>query len=147
MVSLLGALLSGAAGFASFVFSLGAMLYITELNEKVVASIVAGAFCLLISYIASERPNSEGARALSALADRLIRRRYREPLYHTVLERYVQLITRNGVKEKVRSEVRLETGLRVRPDGTIVLPNGSETTLRQNQLATFNGNIIDAPAR
>ena len=36
------ALLSGAAGFASFVFSLGAMLYITELNEKVVASIVAG---------------------------------------------------------------------------------------------------------
>ena len=26
-----------------------------------------------------------------------IRRRYREPLYHTVLERYVQLITRHGV--------------------------------------------------
>ena len=49
------AILSGAAGVASFVFSLGAMLYITELNEKIVASIVAGAFCLLISYIASER--------------------------------------------------------------------------------------------
>jgi hypothetical protein len=28
-----------------------------------------------------------------------IRRRYREPLYHTVLERYVQLITRNGVTQ------------------------------------------------
>jgi diguanylate cyclase (GGDEF)-like protein len=66
------ALLSGAAGFASFVFSLGAMLYITELNEKVVASIVAGAFCLLVSYIASERPNSESARALAALGDRLL---------------------------------------------------------------------------
>jgi diguanylate cyclase (GGDEF)-like protein len=66
------ALLSGAAGFASFIFSLGAMLYITELNEKVVASIVAGAFCLLISYIASERPNSESARALAALGDRLL---------------------------------------------------------------------------
>ncbi|HEU5286753.1 MAG TPA: EAL domain-containing protein [Sphingomicrobium sp.] len=66
------ALLSGAAGFASFVFSLSAMLYITELNEKIVASIVAGAFCLLISYIASERPNSESARALAALGDRLL---------------------------------------------------------------------------
>jgi diguanylate cyclase (GGDEF)-like protein len=66
------ALLSGAAGFASFLFSLGAMVYITELNEKVVASIVAGAFCLLVSYIASERPNSESARALAALGDRLL---------------------------------------------------------------------------
>ncbi|HEU4704923.1 MAG TPA: EAL domain-containing protein [Sphingomicrobium sp.] len=66
------ALLSGAAGFASFVFSLSALLYITELNEKIVASIVAGAFCLLISYVASERPNSESARALAALGDRLL---------------------------------------------------------------------------
>ena len=64
------ALLSGAAGFASFLFSLGAFLYITELNDQIIASIVAGAFCLLISYIASERPNSESARALAALGDR-----------------------------------------------------------------------------
>ncbi len=66
------ALLSGAAGFASFVFSLGALLYITEFNEKILASLIAGAFCLLISYIASERPNSENARALAALGDRLL---------------------------------------------------------------------------
>ena len=66
------ALLSGAAGFASFVFSLWAFLYITSFNQQVVASIAAGAFCLLISYIASERPNSESARALAALADRLL---------------------------------------------------------------------------
>jgi diguanylate cyclase (GGDEF)-like protein len=65
-------LLSGAAGFASFVFSLTAFLYITEFNEQILASIIAGTFCLLISYIASERPNSESARALAALADRLI---------------------------------------------------------------------------
>jgi diguanylate cyclase (GGDEF)-like protein len=38
----------------------------------VIASIVAGTFCLLVSYIASERPNSESARALSALGDRLL---------------------------------------------------------------------------
>jgi diguanylate cyclase (GGDEF)-like protein len=66
------ALLSGAAGFASFIFSLSAFLYITSFNQQVVASLVAGAFCLLVSYIASERPNSESSRALSALGDRLL---------------------------------------------------------------------------
>lgn len=33
-----------------------------------------------------------------------VRRRCREPLYHTVLERYVQLITRNGVTQGVFPE-------------------------------------------
>ena len=66
------AILSCAAGVASFVFSLGALLYITEFNEKLLAAIVAGAFCLLISYVASERPNSENARALAALRNRLM---------------------------------------------------------------------------
>ncbi|HKX91472.1 MAG TPA: EAL domain-containing protein [Sphingomicrobium sp.] len=66
------AILSCAAGVASFLFSLGALLFITEFNEKIVAAIIAGAFCLLISYVASERPNSESARALAALSDRLM---------------------------------------------------------------------------
>ena len=66
------AILSGAAGLASFLFSLAAFLYITELDKQIVASLVAGAFCLLISYVASERPNSESARALTALAERLL---------------------------------------------------------------------------
>src|SRR5689334_10088367 len=66
------AILSCAAGVASFLFSMGAFLYITEINEQILAALVAGTFCLLISYIASERPNSESARALSALGDRLL---------------------------------------------------------------------------
>ena len=66
------AILSCAAGVASFLFSLAALLYLTEFNTKVLAAIVAGAFCLLVSYIASERPNSEGARALNALGERLL---------------------------------------------------------------------------
>jgi diguanylate cyclase (GGDEF)-like protein len=65
-------LLSCAAGFASFVFSLAALLYLTEFDAKILAALAAGGFCLLVSYIASERPNSESARALSALADRLL---------------------------------------------------------------------------
>jgi len=66
------AILSCAAGTASFLFSLGALLYLTEFDEKMLAALVAGAFCLLVSYIAAERPNSENARALSALSERLL---------------------------------------------------------------------------
>jgi len=66
------AILSCVAGFASFLFSLAAFLYITEFDTKLLAALAAGAFCLLISYIASERPNSESARALTALGDRLL---------------------------------------------------------------------------
>ena len=66
------AILSCVAGVASFLFSLGALLFLTEFDQKMVAAIVAGAFCLLISYIAAERPNSESARALAALSERLL---------------------------------------------------------------------------
>ncbi|HEX8840945.1 MAG TPA: EAL domain-containing protein [Sphingomicrobium sp.] len=66
------AILSCAAGVASFLFSLAALLYITELDEKILAALTAGTFCLLVSYIASERPNSESARALNALGERLL---------------------------------------------------------------------------
>jgi diguanylate cyclase (GGDEF)-like protein len=66
------AILSGAAGVASFLFSLIALLYLTEFDQKIVAALVAGTFCLLVSYIASERPNSESARALAALSERLM---------------------------------------------------------------------------
>ena len=65
-------ILSCAAGFASFVFSLAALLSLTEFDEKLVASLTAGVFCVLISYVAAERPNSESARALANLCDRLM---------------------------------------------------------------------------
>ena len=57
---------------ASFLFSLTALLYLTEFDQKILAALVAGAFCLLVSYIAAERPNSESARALAALSERLL---------------------------------------------------------------------------
>jgi diguanylate cyclase (GGDEF)-like protein len=66
------AILSCTAGFASFVFSLAGLLYLTAFDQKIVAALAAGTFCLLISYVASERPNSESARALAALGDRLL---------------------------------------------------------------------------
>src|ERR1700741_2817898 len=66
------AVLSCAAGAASFIFSLTALLYLTEFDQKILAALVAGTFCLLISYVAAERPNSESARALTALSERLL---------------------------------------------------------------------------
>ncbi|NJC06818.1 diguanylate cyclase (GGDEF)-like protein [Sphingomonas kaistensis] len=65
-------LLSGLAGVASFVFSLYVFVTITQLPQQITAAVVAGAFCLVVCYIAAERPNSEGARALAALRDRLL---------------------------------------------------------------------------
>ncbi len=44
-----------------------------------------------------------------------IRRRYREPLYHHVLERYVQLITRNGVTQGIFPEGGLTRDGHLRP--------------------------------
>lgn len=44
-----------------------------------------------------------------------IRRRFREALYHTVLERYVQLITRNGVTQGIFPEGGLSRDGKLRP--------------------------------
>jgi glycerol-3-phosphate O-acyltransferase len=44
-----------------------------------------------------------------------IRRQFREPLYHTVLERYVQLITRNGVTQGIFPEGGLSRDGALRP--------------------------------
>jgi glycerol-3-phosphate O-acyltransferase len=44
-----------------------------------------------------------------------VRRGYREPLYHTVLERYVQLITRNGVTQGIFLEGGLSRDGSFRP--------------------------------
>ncbi len=66
------AILSGMAGIASFVFSLAMFINIKELDGQILASIVAGLFCLLISFAASERPNASSARAMSSLAERLL---------------------------------------------------------------------------
>jgi glycerol-3-phosphate O-acyltransferase len=44
-----------------------------------------------------------------------IRRRFREPLYHVVLERYVQLITRNGVTQGIFPEGGLSRDGKLRP--------------------------------
>ena len=65
-------LLSALAGAASFVFTLMALLVLREIDEKVLAAITMGSFALLITWIASERPNSGQARAIKAVIERLL---------------------------------------------------------------------------
>ena len=64
--------LSVAAGLSAFALTLLGFLLLGSLNQQVAASVVFGLFALTIVYLAAERPNSEHARAVSALIDRLM---------------------------------------------------------------------------
>jgi len=57
------------------------------------------------------------------------------------------LMTRNGVTEKVNSDVRLPNGVSIKPSGIVVLSNGNTVTLRPDQFLDLNGVLRDAPAR
>lgn len=67
-----GKLISAFAGIASFLFTLAALLLLSDLDDQVLASLGIGLFALLIVWVAAERPNSAHARAVSALIDRLL---------------------------------------------------------------------------
>ncbi|MDB4906845.1 MAG: Glycerol-3-phosphate 1-O-acyltransferase [Gemmatimonadetes bacterium] len=80
---------------------------------------------VLVSYalagqVAISYAVGEWARAFplevvfKAFGSYFVRRRYREPLYHTVLERYVQLITREGVTQGIFLEGGLTRDGRLR---------------------------------
>ena len=56
-------------------------------------------------------------------------------------------ITRGGVTQQVTSDVRLESGIRVQPNGTITLANGTRVNLKPGQLLTFDGVLQEARQR
>jgi len=81
---------------------------------------------VLVSYalagdVAISYAVGEWARAFplehlfKAFGSYFVRRRYREPLYHTVLERYVHLITRQGVTQGIFLEGGLTRDGKLRP--------------------------------
>ena len=81
---------------------------------------------VLVGYVLSGRVAisyavGEWARAFpleyifKSFGSYFIRRRYREPLYHTVLEKYVQLVTRNGVTQGIFPEGGLSRDGRLAP--------------------------------
>src|SRR6266496_2747132 len=68
-----------------------------------------------------------------------IRRRYREPLYHAVLERYVQLITRNGVTQGIFPEGGLTRDGRLRPSKLGLVDSASCSAWRRTSWRTWAG--------
>ena len=95
---------------------------------------------VLVSYalagrVAISYAVGEWARAFplehifKAFGSYFVRRRYREPLYHAVLERYVQLITREGVTQGIF----LEGGLT--RDGRLQSPEDRPARLRARHRA------------
>src|SRR5687767_9337753 len=77
--------------------------------------------CALARRVAISYAVGEWARAFpleylfKTFGSYFIRRRFREPLYHTVLERYIQLITRNGVTQGIFPEGGLTRDGRLQP--------------------------------
>jgi hypothetical protein len=57
------------------------------------------------------------------------------------------LITRNGVTQKVTSDVQLPHGVVARADGTVTLANGDKITLRADQVLDLEGVLHEAPVR
>lgn len=54
-------------------------------------------------------------------------------------------ITRNGTMEKLVRELSLPSGVTIRPDGTMILPDKTDATLRSTQLLTLEGKVVDLP--
>ncbi len=80
----------------------------------VVAYVLSGQ--VAISYAVGEWARVWPLEAVfKSFGSYFVRRRYREPLYHKVLERYVQLITRNGVTQGIFLEGSLSRDGRLRP--------------------------------
>jgi hypothetical protein len=55
------------------------------------------------------------------------------------------LITRNGVTDKVTTDLKMPNGAVVRPDGRVTLANGKHIVLRPDQLLDLHGVLREAP--
>lgn len=90
------------------------------MNHRSNADYVLAAYVLTgrvaISYAVGERARAFPLEyVFKSFGSYFIRRKFREPLYHKVLERYVQLITRNGVTQGIFPEGGLTRDGKLRP--------------------------------
>ena len=111
------------------------------MNHRSNADYVVVAFVLAqvvsISYAVGEWARTWPLEFLfKSFGSYFVRRGYREPLYHTVLARYVQLITRNGVTQGIFPEGGLTRDGALRPP-KLGLLDSIVGTLRE-----FNARIV-----
>lgn len=55
------------------------------------------------------------------------------------------LVTRNGVTQRLTSQLRLANGTRVLPNGTVILPDGGRVMIKPEQVLSFSGTFENAP--
>ena len=56
-------------------------------------------------------------------------------------------ITRNGVTQQVTSDLSLDSGIRVQPNGTVTLANGTRINLKPGQHLSFDGVLQESRKR
>jgi len=56
-------------------------------------------------------------------------------------------LTRNGITEKIKADVRLPNGAVAKSDGSVVMSNGNSITLRADQLLDLSGVLHDVRVR
>jgi len=54
-------------------------------------------------------------------------------------------VTRNGATEKLTKELALPSGVVVKPNGMMILPDKTEAPLRASQILTFDGKVSEIP--
>lgn len=57
------------------------------------------------------------------------------------------VVTRNGVSERLKQELRLSDGTRVEPNGNIIRPDGARLNLGASQVLGFDGALRALPMR
>ena len=97
------------AGVAAFVFTFMGFLLLSNVNEQLVGSMLIGLFALMVVWVAGEKPNSQHARAVTALIDRLLAVRSGDltsPAPDTVRRQMPSLAAAvDGLFEQVRSNL------------------------------------------
>ena len=112
----------------------------SNMDYVVVTYVLAGV--VSISYAVGEWARTWPLEYIfKSFGSYLVRRRYREPLYHTVLERYVQLITRNRVTQGLFPEGGLTRDGTLRPAKLGIL----DYVLRTVRDPAFEGDIWVVP--
>lgn len=112
----------------------------SNMDAVVVTYLLAGV--VSISYAVGEWARTWPLEYMfKSFGSYFVRRRYREPLYHTVLERYVQLITRNRVTQGIFPEGGLTRDGTLRPPKLGLL----DYLLRTVHDPAFDGDIWIVP--
>ncbi len=109
-------------------------------NLSFICALPAAA-CLLCSAFAAEPPATANPAAAGDGVQVGVAKR--DGITVSGREAY---ITRNGATERLSKELALPSGVTMRPDGRMILPDNSEAILKADQLLTLEGKVMNLPS-